>query len=67
MVLIGEFSLGKIERHWTLYAVTELTLEKLQMIASTNVIPAQMVKWLKWLNSSGPSREARKFPPHPVK
>ena len=33
------------------------------MISSTNVSSSEKVKWLKWLNSFGPSREARKFPP----
>jgi hypothetical protein len=56
----------QIERHWSLYAVPELTLEKLQMIATSNVTASYKVKWLKWLNASGPSREARRFPPRPV-
>ena len=30
------------------------------MIAATNVSPNHKVKWLKWLNASGPSREARR-------
>ena len=39
----------------------EMTLEKLQMVA-TCMPGAQKTKILKWWNSSAPSREARKFP-----
>lgn len=57
---------GQIERHWSLYATPELTLEKLQLIATSNASPSYKVKWLKWMNSSGPTREARRFPARPV-
>ena len=36
------------------------------MIAMTSVNPNHRVKWLKWMNASGPSREARRVPPCPV-
>ena len=44
----------------------EMTLEKLQMVATCNMPGAQKAKILKWWNSSAPSREARKFPLKPV-
>ena len=44
----------------------EMTLEKLQMVATCNMPSAQKTKILKWWNSSTPSREARKFPQKPV-
>ena len=44
----------------------EMTLEKLQMVATCSMPGAQKTKILKWWNSSTPSREARKFPPKPV-
>lgn len=57
---------SQIERHWSLYAVQELTLDKLQLIATANATPSHKVKWLTWLNSSAPTREARRFPPRPA-
>ena len=53
-------------RHWILFSVPELTLEKLQLIATSNASPSYKVKWLKWMNSSEGSREARRFLPRPV-
>ena len=44
----------------------EMTLEKLQMVATCNMPGTQKTKILRWWNSSAPSREARKFPPKPV-
>ena len=32
------------------------------MIATANVTPSHKVKWLKWMNASGPSREASRVP-----
>jgi hypothetical protein len=55
-----------VERHWSSNEVPEMTLEKLQMVATCNTIADHKVKFLKWWNSSLPSREARKFPPKPV-
>ena len=36
------------------------------MIATSSVSPNHKVKCLKWMNASGPSREARRVPPRPV-
>ena len=44
----------------------EMTLEKLQMVATCNMSSTQKTKILKWWSSSAPSREARKFPQKPV-
>ena len=44
----------------------EMTLEKLQMVATCNMPGALKAKILKWWNSFAPSREARKFPQKPV-
>ena len=40
----------------------EMTLEKLQMVATCNMPGAQKTRILKWWNSSAPSRKARKVP-----
>ena len=44
----------------------EMTLEKLQMVATCNMLGVQKTKILKWWNSSTPSRQAKKFPHKPV-
>jgi hypothetical protein len=44
----------------------ELTLEKLQLIATTSVPPHHKNRWIKWWNSSVPTREAVRFPLKPV-
>lgn len=56
----------QVERHWSTNEFAEMTLEKLQMVATCNVTAAHKTKFLQWWNSSAPSREARKFPPKPV-
>ena len=43
-----------------------MTLEKLQMVATCNTMADHKIKFLKWWNSSTPSRDARRFPPRPV-
>jgi hypothetical protein len=44
----------------------ELTLEKLQLIATSNVAPIHKVKWIKLFNSSVATREASRFPAKPA-
>ena len=54
----------QIERHYTLNALSpELTLEKLQLIATSKASPLSKIKWLEYFNSSAATREARKLPP----
>jgi len=66
--LVGILIFGhmQIERHWSHNAVPELTLEKLQLIATIAVDPRHKVKWLKWMNDNTHTREAWRFPPRPV-
>lgn len=66
-LFITKFNLCKqIEKHWMTNEVLEMTLEKLQMIATCNTSPLQKTKLLKKWNSSMPSPEARRFPPRPI-
>jgi hypothetical protein len=39
-----------------------MTLEKLQMIATTSVNSVFKIKWLRWWNFSDMSRESLRFP-----
>ncbi len=41
----------------------EMTLDKLQLIATTNVPPHFKIRWLQWWNSSIATREALHFLP----
>jgi hypothetical protein len=52
-------ALLQITKHWNNNEKPEMTLEKLQLIASTTVAPPFKVKW----NSSIHSRQAVHFPP----
>ena len=36
------------------------------MVATCNIMADHKIKFLKWWNSSTPSRDARRFPPRPV-
>ncbi len=56
----------KIERHWSTNSIPEMTLDKLQMIATCNVKAEHKVKWLRWWNSFVQTREARRFPMKPM-
>jgi len=51
----------QIERHWNLFASPKLTLEKLQMIATSNASPEYKIMWFRWMNASVPIREAHRF------
>ncbi len=65
-ILIVMHSTSQIERHWTMNSTPELTLEKLQLIATSNVAPIHKVKWIKLFNSSVATREASRFPAKPA-
>ena len=63
---LGSLTYVQVERHYSKYAVPELSLEKLQIICTSVASPPHKVKWLKWMNASDETREARRFPPRPV-
>lgn len=44
-------------------AALELTLEKLQLIATAKASPSSKIKWLQFFNASPATREARRLPP----
>ena len=59
--------LFKVTRHNNAYhsQKIEMTLEKLQLIATAAVEPKYKVRWLKWWNSGSFNREAIRFPKSP--
>ena len=47
-------------------AKVEMSLEKLQMVATAAVEPKYKVRWLKWWNSSETVRKDLRFPKYPA-
>ena len=58
----------QITRHYSAHhsQKIEMTLEKLQLIATAAVEPEYKVRWLKWWNSGRFNREAIRFPKSPA-
>ena len=58
----------QITRHYSSHhsQKIEMTLEKLQLIATAAVEPEYKVRWLKWWNSGSFNREAIRFPKSPA-
>ena len=52
----------QIDNHFSLKAKAEMSIEKLQKIATAPVEPKYKARWLKWWNSSDGARKAYKFP-----
>ena len=66
-ILYKSFSLfspfiSQINKHFGDRSEPTMTLEKLQMIATTPVNSVFKIKWLRWWNSSDMSRESLRFP-----
>ena len=53
----------QITKHWSNNEKLEMSLEKLQLIATASVAPEFKVRWLEQWNSSVYSRQAIHFPP----
>jgi hypothetical protein len=52
----------QITKHWSNYEKPEMTLERLQLIATAVAAPLHKVRWLSNWNSSSSTREAFHFP-----
>ena len=54
-------------RHWDVYQEKpEMTVEKLQLIATAKVSAKHKERWLRWWNMSKESRATYNFPPKPA-
>jgi hypothetical protein len=53
----------QIKKHWSNNKKLEISLEKLQLIATACAAPQFKVRWLENWNSSVHSRQAVHFPP----
>lgn len=56
----------QIKRHYDRHQTkVEMTIDKLQAIATSEVSAKTKAKWLRWWNGSASSRKTLKFPPSP--
>ena len=59
---------NQINRHFSISTSPDMTIEKLQKVATSAVEPEYKAKWLHWWNSSTMVRIEKKFPSEsPVK
>jgi hypothetical protein len=63
---LGDDFLLQVKLHWENKEKPEMTLEKLQMVATTVVSPEFRVRWLRWWNAGPLVRAGVKFPKAPV-
>jgi hypothetical protein len=56
------FFLWQIDRHFSTFLVTDMTIEKLQKVATTHVDAHFKAKWLRWWNSPAEVKKHYKFP-----
>ena len=57
----------QIEMHFSLFSKPQMSIEKLQKIATATVEPKYKARWLQWWNSSTTVRGGNKFPLSDVK
>ncbi len=55
-------SFFQIDRHFSSFVVTDMTIEKLQKVATTHVDASFKAKWLEWWNSSTDVKIKNQFP-----
>ena len=63
---LGDDFLQHVKLHWESKEKPEMTLEKLQMVATTVVAPEFRVRWLRWWNAGPLVRAGVRFPKAPV-
>jgi hypothetical protein len=52
----------QIDRHFSSFLVTDMTIEKLQKVATTHVDASFKAKWLRWWNSPAEVKIKNHFP-----
>ena len=52
----------QIDYHFSTFLVTDMTIEKLQKVATTHVDASFKAKWLGWWNSPAGVKIKNKFP-----
>ena len=52
----------QIDRHFSTFLVPDMTIEKLQKVATTHVDAHFKAKWLRWWNSPADVKDKNRFP-----
>jgi hypothetical protein len=52
----------QIDRHFSTFLVPDMTIEKLQKVATTHVDAHFKAKWLRWWNSPAEVKDKNRFP-----
>ena len=52
----------QIDRHFSTFLVTDMTIEKLQKVATTHVDASLKAMWLRWWNSLTEVKNKNNFP-----
>jgi hypothetical protein len=52
----------QIDRHFSTFLVPDMTIEKLQKVATTHVDAHFKAKWLRWWNSHAEVKDKNRFP-----
>ena len=52
----------QIDRHFSTFLVTDMTIEKLQKVATTHVDASLKAMWLRWRNSLTEVKNRNNFP-----
>ena len=52
----------QIDRHFSTFLVPDMTIEKLQKVATAHVDAHFKAKWLRWWNSPADVKEKNRFP-----
>ena len=56
------FGMWQIDRHFSTFFVTDMTIERLRKVANAHVDAHFKAKWLRWWNSTAEVKEHNKFP-----
>ena len=62
MNLTLSYCMSQIDHHFCTFLVTDVTIEKLQKLATTHVDAHFKARWLRWWNSPLDVKDKNKFP-----
>jgi hypothetical protein len=62
MILIYRSHSSQIDRHFSTFLVSDMSIEKLQKVATTHVDASVKARWLRWWNSPADVKAKNKFP-----
>jgi hypothetical protein len=62
MILIYRSHSSQIDRHSSTFLVSDMSIKKLQKVATTHVDASVKARWLRWWNSPADVKAMNKFP-----